>query len=167
MRIARSRSFSKALTWFLGAITISLALAVMSTPIGISEIINWVHEVFGITFIFLYSVLVLVALYSWLRIQEANLNSSIQRVWFEVGMHSGNGVATLGLTYTLLGISIGIADLSERELSPDTIREIIGNLTAHFSMAFLTSVVGVPTAAVLRALLSVTGLRIQSRALNI
>ena len=34
-------------------------------------------------------------------------------------------------------------------------------------MAFLTSVGGVPTAAVLRALLSVTGLRIQSRALNI
>ena len=78
-------------------------------------------------------------------------------------MHAANGVATLGLTYTLLGISLGIAALSQQQLTPHTVQDVIAQLTRHFSMAFLTSVVGVPTAAALRAMIMVTETRIAAR----
>ena len=80
-------------------------------------------------------------------------------------MHASNGVATLGLTYTLLGISLGIAALSQHQLTPDTVQQVIGQLTRYFSMAFLTSVVGVPVAAGLRAIILVTEARITARSL--
>ncbi|MBT5675541.1 MAG: hypothetical protein HOJ07_07615, partial [Rhodospirillaceae bacterium] len=60
-------------------------------------------------------------------------------------------------------ISLGIAALSESQLTPDTVQDIIGQLTRHFSMAFLTSVVGVPAAAALRAMVMVTESRIVAR----
>jgi hypothetical protein len=161
---AVSSSGSKALTWFLGAIVITLAGAVLSTSAGIGEIMNWVHQAFGVTFLVLFSGLVLVTLYCWLRLQRRGLAAEGRKVWLEAGMHAANGVATLGLTYTLLGISLGISSLSESQLTPETVQEIIGQLTRHFSMAFLTSVVGVPVAAVLRAMVMVSETRIVARA---
>jgi hypothetical protein len=157
------KSGSKALTWFLGAIVIALAIAVLSTSAGIGEIMDWVHQAFGVTFLLLFSALVLFTLYCWLRLQQVGLVAEERKVWLESGMHAANGVATLGLTYTLLGISLGIAALSESQLTPDTVQDIIGQLTRHFSMAFLTSVVGVPAAAALRAMVMVTESRIVAR----
>lgn len=161
MEAAAHNSGSKALTWFLGAIVLTLAIAAMSTSAGIGEIMDWVHQAFGVTFLVLFSGLVLFTLYCWLRLQRAAPGD--RRIWLEAGMHAANGVATLGLTYTLLGISLGIAALSEQHLTPDTVHGVIGQLTRHFSMAFLTSVVGVPAAAVLRAIIMVTETRIAAR----
>jgi len=62
----------------------------------------------------------------------------------------------LALTYTLLGISLGIGGLAEQTLTPDTVQEVIRSLTAKFSLAFLTTVIGLPTAALLRAILMVS-----------
>ena len=154
---------SKALTWFLGAIVLALAIAAMSTSAGIGEIMDWVHRSFGMTFLILFSGLVLFTLYCWLRLQRGGMAPHGRKIWLEAGMHAANGVATLGLTYTLLGISLGIAALSQHQLTPDTVHSVIGQLTRHFSMAFLTSVVGVPAAAVLRAMIMVTETRIAAR----
>jgi hypothetical protein len=154
---------SKALTWFLGAIVLALAVAVLSTSAGIGEIMDWVHQAFGVTFLLLFSGLVLVTLYCWGRLQRGGMAAADRKIWLEAGMHAANGVATLGLTYTLLGISLGIASLSHQPLTPDTVQDVIGQLTRHFSVAFLTSVVGVPTAAGLRAMVMVTETRIQAR----
>ena len=154
----------KALTWFLGAIVLGLAAAAMTTSAGIGEIVDWVHRSFGMSFLILFSSLVLFALYCWLRLQREGDGDSRRKVWLEAGMHAANGVATLGLTYTLLGISLGIAALSQHQLTPDNVQQVIGQLTRHFSMAFLTSVVGVPAAAGLRALILVTEARIAARA---
>ncbi len=153
----------KALSWFLGAIVLGLAAAAMTTSAGIGEIVDWVHQSFGVSFLVLFSGLVLFALYCWLRLQRVGDMGKGRRVWLEAGMHASNGVATLGLTYTLLGISLGIAALSRHELTPDTVQQVIGQLTRYFSMAFLTSVVGVPAAAGLRALILVTEARIAAR----
>ena len=163
MGAAAHSSGSKALTWFLGAIVLALAIAAMSTSAGIGEIMDWVHQAFGVTFLVLFSGLVLVTLYCWLRLQRSDMAPEDRKVWLESGMHAANGVATLGLTYTLLGISLGIASLSQSQLTPDTVQDIIGELTRHFSMAFLTSVVGVPAAAALRAMVMVTETRIAAR----
>jgi hypothetical protein len=81
----------------------------------------------------------------------------------EAAMHAANGVATLALTYTLLGISLGIGQLAHEELTPATVQVVIRGLTEQFSLAFLTTIVGLPTAAVLRALIEVTRARVESR----
>ena len=160
MEWAAHSSGSKALTWFLGAVVLALAIAAMSTSAGIGEIMGWVHRAFGVTFLALFSGLVLFTLYCWLRLQRSGMAVSGRRIWLEAGMHAANGVATLGLTFTLLGISLGIAALSQHQLTPDTVHHVIGQLTRHFSLAFLTSVVGVPAAAALRAMIMVTETRI-------
>ena len=163
MDTATQGSGSKALTWFLGAIVLALTIAAMTTSAGIGEIMNWVHQAFGVTFLLLFSCLVLITLYCWLRLQHGGMSPNDRRIWLEAGMHAANGVATLGLTYTLLGISLGIAALSQQQLTPDTVQDVIAQLTRHFSMAFLTSVVGVPAAAALRAMIMVTETRIAAR----
>ncbi len=163
MERAMHGSGSKALSWFLGAIVLTLAIAVLSTSAGIGEIMNWVHQAFGVTFLVLFSGLVLFTLYCWLCLQRSDQAPEARKVWLESSIHAANGVATLGLTYTLLGISLGIASLSEQPLTPDTVQDVIGQLTRHFSMAFLTSVVGVPAAAGLRAMVMVTESRIAAR----
>lgn len=77
-------------------------------------------------------------------------------------MQASNGITTLALTYTLFGISLGIGTLSEATLTPDTIHEVIRALTANFSLAFMTTVVGLPVSALLRSLLAVTHARIEA-----
>ena len=71
-------------------------------------------------------------------------------------MHAAQGVATLALTFTLLGISLGIGSLADNQLTPDTIQSVISQLTNRFSMAFMTTVIGLPVSAVLRTGLAVT-----------
>ena len=70
-------------------------------------------------------------------------------------MQACNGIATLALTFTLLGISLGIGQLSNSSLTPDSIDKVIATLTDDFSMAFLTSVIGLPLSAVFRTVLIV------------
>ena len=87
--------------------------------------------------------------------------------WTEAGLQAANGIATLALTYTLLGISLGIGTLAEQELTPETVRHVIRGLTSQFSLAFMTTVVGLPTAAILRTLLVVTHAQKQGQQLTL
>ena len=50
--------------------------------------------------------------------------------------------------------------LANNELTPETVHDVIQQLTRQFSVAFLTTVVGLPTSAALRALLMVTASRL-------
>jgi len=83
-------------------------------------------------------------------------------IWTEGGLHAANSAATLALTYTLLGISLGVRTLADQELNTDTVQKVIGGLTEHFSVAFMTTVLGLPTAAGLRALISITDVKLQA-----
>lgn len=146
-------SGSRALSYLLGALCIGLAAAVFATSQAPGAIAQWTLEVFGVSFVALFSALVFVSLFSWVRMGQMPARRDF---WLEVGLHGANGVSTLALTFTLLGISLGIGTLAEQELTPETVQSIIQDLTKHFSLAFLTTVVGLPSAAVLRALLSIT-----------
>jgi hypothetical protein len=73
-------------------------------------------------------------------------------------------VTTLALTFTLLGISLGIGTLAGQELTPETIQPVIRKMTANFSLAFMTTVVGLPISALLRSLIIVTHARNHSPA---
>ena len=68
-------------------------------------------------------------------------------------MQFANSISTLALTFTLLGISLGIGELAISKLDINSINETIGKLTNKFSMAFLTSVIGLPLSSLLRSIL--------------
>jgi hypothetical protein len=80
-------------------------------------------------------------------------------MWFEAGVQAANGVTTLALTFTLLGISLGIGTLAGQELTPETIQPVIRKMTANFSLAFMTTVIGLPISALLRSMIIVTHAR--------
>jgi hypothetical protein len=103
-----------------------------------------------------------VTLLAWVKITQLRQDDDTYQAWLTTGVQAANGVATLALTYTLLGISLGIGGLAGKELTPETIQGIIQGLTGNFSMAFMTTVIGLPASALLRALLLVTDARAQS-----
>ena len=118
---------------------------------------------------FLLAALILTTAFSWVRMRHDGKeggNPDKRDFWFETGMQAANGVTTLALTYTLLGISLGIGSLATQELTPETIQPIVRSLTANFSLAFMTTVIGLPASALLRALLQITHAhsRIRTRA---
>ena len=146
---------SKAIGLLLGGGVIVTAVTVAATRLTAAELAARSAEIFGTTFILLLAGLVLTALYCWVRMDRAKG----RQMWLEAGLQAANGITTLALTYTLLGISLGIGMLAERSLSPETVQGIVQDLTAQFSMAFLTTVIGLPLSAVLRTLLLVSHAR--------
>ncbi len=150
---------SRALSYLLGGLTLVLAAVTYATAEPAASIVDWALGVFGTTFSALFITLSFAALLAWTRLVGDGLDDGAFAWWHTLGTHAANGVATLALTYTLLGISLGIGALAEQELSPSTIQAVIGSLTEHFSMAFMTTVVGLPTAAMLRALIALATAR--------
>ena len=155
-------SASRTLSFFLGVVVLGLFAAVAATSLEAGDVMRWAHEVFGITFLIALSALVITALHCWMRLEVDN---SVHPARLETGLQAANGIATLALTYTLLGISLGIGSLAGHELGPETIQAVIRDLTRHFSMAFLTTVVGLPISAILRAMLTIRTRRIEVRAM--
>jgi len=79
--------------------------------------------------------------------------------WQSVALQAAGAVTSLALTFTLLGISLGIGSLAGQPLTPDTVQDVIQELTANFSLAFMTTVVGLPSATLLRAVAVIAGNR--------
>ena len=149
-------SGSRGLSLFLGVLILGLAATVAATGHSVDGLAQWVLKMFGVSFLVLLTVLVLTVCFCWVRMVEARHRQSDRRVWSEAASHAANGTATLALTYTLLGISLGIGTLADQELNTETVQVIIRGLTEHFSLAFMTTVVGLPVSAVLRALVAIT-----------
>lgn len=142
-----------------GSVIILLAMASYLTNKALPDLLAWAQQVFGWGFAGIYAVLLICGAYAC---QSVKANEKSAYYW-EMAQQAGNGIATLALTFTLLGISLGIGSLSEQSLTPDTIQNIIGELTAQFSTAFMTTVVGLPSATLLRAWSSI---RLQAIAIN-
>ncbi|HSR55395.1 MAG TPA: hypothetical protein VLN73_04100 [Alphaproteobacteria bacterium] len=154
---------SRVVSFMLGGLTLALAFAAIATSSSASEITDWAGRVLGWTFVGLLSALVFICLLSWVRLYRDGTTPQTE-VWFEAGVQAANGVTTLALTFTLLGISLGIGSLAGQELTPDTIQAVIRRMTANFSLAFMTTVIGLPVSALLRSLLIVTDARNRNRA---
>jgi hypothetical protein len=134
-----------------GAVIISLALVSYFTELPLSDIFSWIERFFSSAFIVIYSLLVALGIYAITQLSQLKYAN----YWQEVGQQTGNAIATLALTFTLLGISLGIGTLAEQPLSPENVQLMISGLTKQFSMAFMTTVIGLPTATVIRALISI------------
>jgi hypothetical protein len=147
-------SASRTVSYLLGAVAFALAVAVLFTSGGVSDIANWARDVLGWGFVTMLAALIFASLFCWVRMmREAGSNAAM---WYEAGLQAANGVTTLALTFTLLGISLGIGTLAGQELTPETIQPIIRRMTANFSLAFMTTVIGLPLSAALRSLLVIT-----------
>lgn len=144
---------SQTASYLLGGTVILLALAVMTTSTSLTDIAGWAWDVLGLSFALLLGALVFLALFCWVKVNRARTGEGALQPWLATGIQAANGIATLALTYTLLGIALGIGGLAGQSLTPDTIQEVIRGLTENFSMAFMTSVIGLPTSAFLRSLL--------------
>lgn len=152
----------RSLSYFLGALVVALTLAAGLSSLGLEEIAAWGLRALSATFLVIYCLLVFATIFCWTRLIELQGQHRHCRFWLESGLHAANGVATLGLTYTLLGISLGIGSLAQRGVTPETVEVVIQELTRHFSLAFLTTVIGLPTSALLRAFLLITQARVEA-----
>ena len=150
-------STSRATSYLMGGLAVILAVAVLMTSSSITDIASWAREVLGWTFVGLLGGLVFLALFSWVRMMQTRNGDS--DIWFEAGVQAANGVTTPALTFTLLGISLGIGTLAGQELTPETIQPVIRKMTANFSLAFMTTVIGLPISALLRSMIIVTHAR--------
>ena len=149
---------SRAVSFLLGSLAIGLAFAAMATSSSAAQITDWAGQVLGWTFVFLLASLIFICLFSWVRLLRDGTTPATE-VWLQAGVQAANGVTTLALTFTLLGISLGIGSLAGQDLTPDTIQSVIRKMTANFSLAFMTTVIGLPISALLRSLLIVTDAR--------
>jgi len=146
---------SRAASYMLGSIVIVTALLALSISQDISTVANWAIDVLGMGFIALLGGLIFITVFSLVRMLAAGEHENEQNFWLEVGLQSANGVTTLALTFTLLGISLGIGGLAAQQLSPETVQAVIRDLTGNFSLAFMTTVIGLPVSAGLRALMTI------------
>lgn len=147
----------KALVYFLGCVVIALALASYLTELDAGAIFKWLQQRFTSGFLALLSFFLFTGFYGVMRLDGSEKDG----LWQEYALQSANAVATLALTFTLLGISLGIGSLSQQTISPESVGSIIQNLTQHFSVAFMTTVVGLPLATAIRALTQLRAQRIR------
>jgi len=154
----RSKSYTLSFVlYLLGGALITLALASYLTNERMAEMLLSLQKLFGWSYSVIYLLLLGLSVYAWRQLSDV----ARRKYWLEVGLQAAGGIATLSLTFTLLGISLGIGSLSEKTLSPDTIQEIIQTLTGYFATAFMTTVVGLPTANVLRSAIAVRNVRLE------
>ena len=142
---------SQALSIFLGGIVLILFLYVGYSDTNPYFVFEWLVSTLGYSFLIITTFLTLIAIISIININ--NCESRRRKFWFETGLQVSNLISTLALTYTLLGISLGIGELSSSKLDIDTINQTISKLTQQFSMAFMTSVIGLPLSGLLRSIL--------------
>jgi hypothetical protein len=148
---------ARATSLLLGLLAILAAAAAMLSPMGPSALAGWALEVLGAGFLTVLGLLELAALFAVVKML------SVPRphvdFWQSVALQAAGAVTSLALTFTLLGISLGIGSLAGQPLTPDTVQDVIQELTANFSLAFMTTVVGLPSATLLRAVAVIAGNR--------
>jgi hypothetical protein len=148
---------SHTLGLFAGAAVIVLAVASYLTQMPVTDLFNWLQKMFSWSFVIFFSGLCSLAVVAGANIKVGKNNAFLH----EAGLHAANGISTLALTYTLLGISLGIGTLAEQPLTASTVNSLIGELTAQFSMAFMTTVIGLPSSGILRAWVSLRFARLE------
>ncbi len=143
-----------------GAMVIGLAATSVVTAASPAELLAWVGVLFGPGFAILYVGLLIAALFVWRQHRSA----PDARIWTEAGLQIGAGIGTLAMTFTLLGLSLGIGTLAATPLTPEAVPDVLATLTEKFRLAFLTTVVGLPTAAVVRGAFSISRAGVADRA---
>jgi len=149
--------FFRVLAILAGLIVILLALILFIFGIAPVSLFTIARDTLGMLFMGLSVTLLLVTMMAIAKIRDPSVEHARQNAWFQIGLHAANGIATVALTFTLFGISAGINQLAAGELDIDSVNAVVTGLTSQFSMAFLTSVIGLPLSALMRMVVVVTG----------
>ena len=149
----------RALAVFGGLVVIGLALTLLLFGVAPKDLFAAAKDTLGILFLALAVGLMLTVIIAVAKIRDAQLDDLSKSVWLHIGLHAANAIATAALTFTLFGISAGIGELAAGDLNINTVNTVIASLTDQFSMAFMTSVVGLPLSALMRVILVVTAKR--------
>ncbi|MDC3141308.1 hypothetical protein OBA40_08145 [Alphaproteobacteria bacterium] len=144
-------SISQVLSLFLGITVLVLGAYVIITGNHPNEIVTWSISILGLSFVITLLILTFGSIFCIFKLKNLHFNTN--KFWFETGVQFANSISTLALTFTLLGISLGIGELAISKLDINSINATIGKLTNKFSMAFLTSVIGLPLSSLLRSIL--------------
>jgi hypothetical protein len=152
---ALAGDLNRAVAILLSGVALGLAAAVALTSHPVPTISQAVFGVVGWVFPGLFVALMVLGLVSILRLWRG-IESA---VWRQTGLQAASCIATLALTCTLLGISLGIGALAETPLTPETVTEVISTLTERFSMAFMTTVIGLPVSALMRSAVMILAAR--------
>lgn len=145
--------------YLLGTGTILLAVTSYLTAEDAAQLLQWLWKIFTPGFIGLFLLLLFFGVYGIVRLNGAQADE----FWQESAYQAANGIATLALTFTLLGISLGIGSLSHQTINAESVPSLIQALTGHFSTAFMTTVVGLPSAAIIRALTALRAIRLRDQ----
>jgi protein-S-isoprenylcysteine O-methyltransferase Ste14 len=154
---------ARSLSAVLGIVVAALVVAVIATSLSPTEIADWALEIFGISFLVLLGGLLFVAAFAGVRMWQWHEDPRQRVFWRDVGLQASSGIATLALTYTLLGISLGVGALAEHALTPETVHAVIRELSRHFSLALLSTVIGLPVSTATRSALMIAEGRIDIR----
>ena len=144
---------SQAASYLLGGAVLAAAGLAALWSLNLGDIAGWAFDVLGAGFVGLLTLLVLATAYCLVRLVRTGRDGEAADFWLMAGVQLAGGVATLALTYTLFGISLGIGSLAGQGLTPENVQGVIRDLTASFSLAFMTTVIGLPLSAALRTLL--------------
>ena len=142
-----------------GLVVIGLALTLLLFGVAPKDLFAAAKDTLGVLFIALAVGLVLTVMMAAAKILDIQLDRQSKSVWLYIGFHAANGIATVALTFTLFGISAGVGELAAGDLNIENINTVIASLTDQFSMAFMTSVVGLPLSALMRVVVGVTAKR--------
>jgi hypothetical protein len=149
----------RVLAIFAGLLVILLALILFIFGIAPLSLFTIARETLSMLFIGLSAGLLLITMMAIVKMRDPGLGRGRKAAWFQIGLHAANGIATVALTFTLFGISAGINQLAGGKLDINSINAVVTSLTSQFSMAFLTSVIGLPLSAFMRVVVVVTGKR--------
>jgi hypothetical protein len=149
----------RALSVFAGTIVIAMAVILFIFGVAPASLFAAARDTLGFLFLGLSSALLLVTIMALSKVRDPGLDLRKKTVWYQIGLHAANGIATVALTFTLFGISAGINQLAAGNVDIDTINQVVASLTSQFSMAFMTSVIGLPLSALMRLAVVVTGKR--------
>ena len=147
----RLNQLSQVTSWFFGLLVIMFFTYMIATGNHPTKMLDWGFSTLGTSFIVIFSILVFASLFCIFKLNTSENN--IKKFWLETGMQFSNSISIIALTFTLLGISLGIGELSSAKLDLNTINQTIGKLTEQFSMAFMTSVIGLPVSAIFKSAL--------------
>ena len=154
---------SRALSFLLAFLVFCFICTTTIFNSNVNDALDQVLKTLGPIFVILLLGLIFVSIYCWLKQIEFAREQYKRQVWTEAALQSADSISTLALTCTLLGISLGIGTLAEEQLTPDTVQAIVKNLTNHFSLAFMTTVVGLPCSAIFRSLIQITEAKFETR----
>jgi len=142
---------SQSASYFLGGAVIVLASLLAIWSIDPEAALDWTLRTLGPGFVTALTALTLGVFYCLIRLVQSKDEEAEAEFWLGAGVQLSNGVATLALTFTLFGISVGIGALASQGLTPETVGGVIRELTGSFTLAFMTTVIGLPLSTALRA----------------